>query len=120
VLTPGPATWPLLPLGWLIQKEILGDLDLLGRVRESQGVTVESLKLGDGSQTADFLVEPAGGPLPVQVELPNGTMHLLVATRITRDEMNFALEHGRPALLERLTHAGVGQVSILDRPSVVR
>src|SRR5262249_17400849 len=47
VLTPHRATWPLLPLGWLIQKEILSDLDLLGRVRESQGVTVESLNIGD-------------------------------------------------------------------------
>ena len=33
--------------------------------------------------------------------------------------MNFSLKHGRAALLDRLKQAGVGQISILDRASVV-
>jgi len=120
VLTPAPATWPLLTLSWLAQMEVLDDVDLLGRVEEAQGVTLEDVKIGDGSQTADFLIEPACDPLPREVSVPNGTMRLLVATRITQDEMTFALQQGRPALLKRLQTAGPGQVSILERPSVIR
>jgi hypothetical protein len=120
VLTPTAADWPLLVLGWVVQMEILNDLDLPDRVAEARGVTVEALAIGDGSRKADFLIEPARDPFPERTRLPNGTMQLLIATRITPDEMDFALDNGRPALLERLQGAGVGQVSVLDRPSVIR
>ena len=86
---------------------------------ENHGLTVESIKIGDGAQSADFLIQPASSPFPDQVQLPNGAMRLLIATRITREEMNFSLKHGRVVLLDRLKQAGVGQVSILDRASVV-
>jgi hypothetical protein len=119
VLTPAPTSWPLLTLSWLVQMELLEDADLLGRIADAQGVTLEEVKIGDGSQTADWLIEPACPPLPAEMRLPNGVARLLIATRITRDEMNFALAYGRPALLERLVQAGVGQVSILDRHSVI-
>jgi hypothetical protein len=118
-LTPAPESWPLLPMSWLIQMEILNDVDLLERVRKNEGVTVESVKIGDGTQSADFLIAPAADPLPTSVQLPNGTMHLLVATRITREEMKFSLQHGRRALSARLRQSGVGQTSILERPGVV-
>src|SRR5262249_2923436 len=98
----------------------LKDIDLLGRVLEYDGMTVESIKIGDGSETADFLVQPASAPFPAEARLPNGVMRLLIATRITREEMNFSMQHGRGALLDRLQKAGVGQISILDRASVVR
>ena len=119
IVTPTPTTWPLLPLSWFIQMEILNDVGLLGRVMEHQGLTVESIKIGDGSQSADFLIQLASSPFPEQAQLPNGTMQLLIATRVTREEMNFSLKHGRAALLDRLKQAGVGQISILDRASVV-
>jgi hypothetical protein len=118
ILTPSPDNWPLLPLSWFTQMEILKDVNLVGRVDEYQGLTVESIKIGDGSQSADFLVTPALDPLPPAVKLPNGTMRLLVATRITREEMNFSLEQGRLKLLERLQQGGVRQVSDLRRASV--
>jgi hypothetical protein len=120
ILTPTPADWPLLPVSWFIQMEILKDVGLLDRVVENGGMTVESLKIGDGSQSADFLIQPAANPLPEQVQLPNGTMRMLIATRITREEMNFSMKEGRPLLRDRLAQAGVGQISILDRESVVR
>jgi hypothetical protein len=118
IVTPKPERWPLLPLSWLIQMEILNDVGLLGRVREHEGLTVESVKIGDGTQTADFLINPAVDPLPSSLRFPNGTMHLLVATRITREEMKFSLQNVRPALAERLRQAGVGQTSNLERRSV--
>jgi hypothetical protein len=118
ILTPKPETWPLLPLSWFAQMEILKDVNLPGRVQEYEGLTVESVKIGDGSRSADFFVTPALPPLPPAAQLPNGTMRLLVATRITREEMNFSLEKGRPALLERLQKAGVGQISDLGRSVV--
>ena len=37
--------------------------------------------------------------MPGPVQLPNGTMQILIAT--TADEMNWSFDHGRPALLER-------------------
>jgi hypothetical protein len=120
ILTPKPEAWPLLPLSWFIQMEILNDVDLLGRVIDNQGLTVEGIKVGDGTQSADFMVQPASSPFPDSAQLPNGTMRLLIATRITREEMNFSLKQGRPALLERLKQAGVGQISILERDSIVR
>lgn len=119
IVTPTPTTWPLLPLSWFIQMEILNDVGLLSRVMDNQGLTVESIKIGDGSQSADFLIQPASSPFPDRARLPNGTMRLLIATRVTREEMNFSLKHGREALLDRLKQTGVGQISILDRASVV-
>jgi hypothetical protein len=46
-------------------------------------------------------------------------MNLLIATLITRDEMEFSFQEGRRTLLERLCKAGVGQMSVLDRASVL-
>jgi hypothetical protein len=120
VLTPEPADWPLLALSWFVQMEILNDLDLPTRVAGAQGVTVEALAIGDGSQKADFFVEPACSPFPDRAQLCNGIMQLFVATRVTREEMDFALKNGRPALQEQLRLGGVGQVSVLDRPSVIK
>jgi hypothetical protein len=116
VLTPRPETWPLNAVAWFVEMEIQRDVDMLDRVNDLGGVTVEALGIGGGRQ-ADFLVAPALPPLPASADLPNGTMRLLVATRITREEMNFAREHKPAALIQRLTSAGVGQMSDLERQS---
>ena len=39
---------------------------------------------------------------------------------VTRDEMQFALQDGLPALLEKLHAAKIGQMGILDRPSIFK
>lgn len=119
ILTPAVERWPMVVVGWFVQMEILKDIDLLDRVNEMGGVTVEDLSLGDGRH-ADFLVAPARAPLPERIQLPNGTARLLVATRITRDEMKRGMEEGREQLAEMLAARGVGQVSVLDRPSILR
>jgi hypothetical protein len=121
VLTPKPDPWPLLTLSWFVQMEILNDLRLLDRVAAGNGVTAEGVKIGDGSRTAHFLVQPACAPVIARVNLPNGLMHLLIATWITPDELQFANsnDEGSFALLNRLVDAGVGPVSQLDRPSVL-
>jgi hypothetical protein len=119
IITREPAAWALLPVSWFVQMEILKDIELLDRVEEIGAVTVEELRTGHGNETADFIVAPARAPLPESASLPNGKMRLLVATRITRDEMKFALAKGQPALLERLASAGVGHTSDLSRASVV-
>jgi hypothetical protein len=118
LLTKNAEPWAANPIAWVINAEILNDVDLLDRVDEMGGVTVEDLALGDGRR-ADFFIERAAAPLPDRCQLPNGTMNLLVATRITREEMKFGIEKGRPALRERLTKAGIGQLSDLDRRSAV-
>jgi len=121
ILTPKPDPWPLLTLSWFVQMEICNDLGLLDHVAAGNGTTVEGVKLGDGSRTADFLLQPACAPALARVNLPNGLMHLLIATRITPDELEFAKtrDDGRFELLNRLVDAGVGPVSRLDRPSVL-
>ena len=117
VLTVGRQFWPLLLLNWAVTAEILEDADILTRVTEHGGLTVQDIDLGpDGA--ADFLIEPVDGLFPANHELPNGTMHLLVATAITRSELTFAVEQGHQALLARLFEAGPGQVSVLGRGAV--
>jgi hypothetical protein len=73
----------------------------------------------DDTRKVDFLAAPVLAPLPSQLELPNGAARLVVLTRITRDEMDFARKNGVKALIKLLEEAGVGQVSAIDRPSVL-
>lgn len=81
-------------------------------------MTVEEIAIGaDGA--IDVLIAKAHPPLPGPVQLPNGTMQMLVATTITADEMQWSFDHGRPALLERLVRAGIGQVSDRGRASAL-
>ncbi len=122
VLTPQVESWPMLTLGWFVEMEILNDIDLLGNVAASNGVTVADVQLGDGSRTGNFLVQPACSPILARVNLPNGLMNILTATWITPDETEFAMasEDGRWELLNRLLAGGVGPISILDRPSVMK
>jgi hypothetical protein len=121
ILTPTPDAWSLLSLSWFAQMEILSDLGLLDHVAAGNGATVEGVKIGDGSRTADFLVQPACAPVLARVNLPNGVMHLLIATWIAPDELEFAnsRDDGRFELLNKLVDAGVGPVSRLDRRSVL-
>jgi hypothetical protein len=119
ILTPQPERWPLGPIAWLAEMELKRDLDLLTRVIENQGITIETVHVG-GGQTTDFIVAQAREPLPVGAEISNGTFWVLIATRVTRDEMEFARAKGTPELLDRLYAAGVGQVSDLARSSVLR
>jgi hypothetical protein len=120
IVTPRPEAWAMLPVSWFVQTEILRDVDLLDRVREIGGLTVEEIRVGqEPNDMGDFLVAPAAAPFPTHAELPNGKMTLLIATLITRDEMKFALKNGQPALLDRLAKSGVGQISTKGRKSVV-
>ncbi len=121
ILTPTPDPWPLLSLSWFVQMELVNDLDLLGRMAVGNGVVVENVKFGDGSRTAHYLVQLACAPIAGRVKLPNGLMHVLIATRITDDELEFAKgnEDGRWELWTKLLDGGVGPVSRLDRSSVL-
>lgn len=120
IVTPRPEPWAMLPVSWFVQTEILRDVDLLDRVREIGGLTVEEIRIGqEPNDMGDFLVAPAMAPFPTHADLPNGKMTLLVATLITRDEMKLALQNGQPALLDRLVKSGVGQISTKGRRSVV-
>jgi hypothetical protein len=106
-------------LVWYIQAEINKDLDLLGRVQKNDGMTIQDISLGRDFGSADFLVCPAFKLIPSSCELPNGQMHVLVATHITRSEMDFSLEKGRRALIDRLKASEYGQLSIPERKSVI-
>ncbi|QWT21091.1 suppressor of fused domain protein [Bacillus sp. NP157] len=118
VLARENAQWPLWILQWAAQAELAGDAGILARVRQYDGLTVESVRIG----THDYghlLFSKAVLPLPDGVALPNGRMELIVATVITEEEMLWSKEHGRGALLDRLVAAGVGQFSERARASVI-
>lgn len=116
MLTNGRAEWPLSFLQWAVNTELVHDAGLLNRVERHAGLTVEEIEIGtDGP--IDVLIAKALSPLPGPVQLPNGTMQILVATTITTDEMKWSFDHGRPALLERLARAGIGQISVPGRVS---
>jgi hypothetical protein len=116
VLTEGRADWPLSFLQWAVNAEMMHDVGLLDRVEKHEGLTVEDIAIGaDGA--IDVLIAKSHPPLPGPIQLPNGAMQLLVATTITADEMTWSFDHGRPALLERLARAGMGQISVRGRDS---
>ncbi|NHZ33939.1 suppressor of fused domain protein [Massilia rubra] len=119
VLARENADWPLWLLQWAAKAEVLKDADFLGFVEKHQGITVEQIGIGEG-KSVTLLISKAQAPLPDQLDLPNGKMALLVATVITEDEMRWSMTNGRDRLLAELKKAGVGQMSILDRASVVR
>jgi hypothetical protein len=111
--------WPLGFLQWVANAEILNDADLLSRVEKYGGLTVEEIQVDD-VRSINVLIAKAQRPLPSGTALPNGKMELLVATVITEDEMRWSMTHGRTALLAKLQSAGVGQVSDLNRKSVLK
>lgn len=108
------AEWPLWVLQWAVGAELLSDAGILGRVEEFDGLTVEGIQVGCGDE-ANLLIAKARSPLPAGVQLPNGKMELLIATVITDDEMQWAMENGRAALLDRLAETGSGQTSVRER-----
>jgi len=116
MLTNGHAEWPILFLQWAVIDELVDDAGLLDRVERHAGLTVEEIEISTGDPI-NVIIAKARAPLPGPVQLPNGTMQILVATSITAEEMTWSFDHGRPALLERLARAGIGQMSVLARPS---
>ncbi|HXR77861.1 MAG TPA: hypothetical protein VN737_17910 [Bryobacteraceae bacterium] len=110
LLTRQKDCWPLGFLNWAVQAEILNDMDLLGRIRKYGAMTVEDVSIGEG-KSADFLIAPLQKFAPPSIALPNGAMELLVATLITRSQMQYGIEKGGPALLAELNQTGSGQIS---------
>jgi hypothetical protein len=117
VLTRENAEWPLWILQWAAQAEILNDAGILSRVEKYDGLTVENIQVGQ-DKSVHLLIAKASEPLPSGTKLSNGKMEILIATVITDDEMKWSMEHGREALLDRLIARGIGQFSVLDRPSL--
>jgi hypothetical protein len=118
VLTPEETQWPLWLLQWVANVEILNDTGILERVETYRGLTIEEIRVGE-DEHVNVLIAKAQPPLPDGTQLPNGRMDLLVATVITDDEMQWSMENGRDALLERLQKSDVGQFSVRGRKSVL-
>lgn len=112
--------WPLAILQWILNAEILNAVGILRRVEANDGLTVESIKSKGGLHPPiNLLIAKALPPLPQGTELPNGRMHILVATAITDSEVKWAREHSTKRLLELLQEKNVGQISDLNRAGVV-
>ncbi len=111
--------WPLNFLQWAVNAEIGNDAGLLARVEKYDGLTVEQIQVAP-DQMVNVLIAKAKAPLPTGTGLPAGRMEILVATSITNEEMLWSKTNGRPALLRKLQDAGVGQVSVPNRGSVVQ
>lgn len=119
MITQSNQQWPVNFLQWAVNAEIGNDVGLLGRVEKYDGLTVEQIQVGQG-QMVNVLIAKAQAPLPLGTKLPAGSMEILVATTITSQEMQWSQKNGRFALLKKLQEAGVGQVSILNRQSVLQ
>ena len=111
--------WPLMFLQWAVTAEIEHDVGFLARIEKHDGLTVEEIDVGYELRI-NVLIAKVRPPLPIGTRLPNGAMELLVATTITQEEMRWSMTGGRGVLLQRLQDAGVGQISIPGRPSVVQ
>lgn len=106
--------WPLMFLNWAVPAEILRDVDLLGRVLEVGAVTIEAVSLGEAGSSAFLIAPPHETIAPRLLELPNGRIHLLVASAIDTPRLQFALQNGPAALLDRVLADPEGQVSSLE------
>ncbi len=111
--------WPLNFLQWAVNAEIGNDAGLLARVEKFDGLTKEQIGVGQGMMV-NVLIAKAVLPRPVGRQLPAGSMNVLVATTITDQEVKWSQTNGRGALLKRLQIAGVGQLSVLNRRSIVQ
>jgi tetratricopeptide (TPR) repeat protein len=116
VLTAEESEWPILFLSWAVQSELLSDIGLIPQILAERTCTLESVFI-EGEGDLHFLVARARGFESVH-QLPNGELNLLVATRISRPEMEFAHARGGDELLNKLYEGNIGQLSILDRPNV--
>ena len=118
VLTRTNEDWPLWLLQWAANAELLNDVGMLNRVEQYDGLTVEDIKVGE-AESVNVLIAKARPPFPGSTQLPNGKLVFLIATVITDGEMEWSMQNGRGALLERLMDSGVGQISDRFRPSIV-
>jgi len=119
LITKGNFEWPLWIMLWCLNTELVDRVSLLKRVDKFDGFTVQDIHISE-TTTVCLLIARAQEPLPPGSTLPNGQMDLLVATVITRDEMDWAKHNGCPALLKKLAETGVDQVSDLHRESVLQ
>ena len=117
VLTNEVAEWPLMFLQWTVNAEISKDARILENVIKNKGLTVQAIQVGE-KDFIHVLISLPQSPLPQGMDLPNGKMVYLIATVITEYEMQWSKQYGREALLKKLIEAGVGQISIRNRPTV--
>lgn len=117
VITPEQADWPTLFLSWFVTNEINHDAGWLQRVL-LEGAVALKCPLRDYPRLK-LLLAKAAHPLPDSYMLPNGMMHLLIATSITESEYAFAQKAGAVELLHRLLQCPSGQTSVIFRSSCV-
>lgn len=118
LLTREPADWAKFLLNAACNNQLLGDIEFLGSVEALGAVTMGNMPAGEKvvnilmAEAKNLLGEPMG-------QLLNGKMKFLVITIITEAEVKYRVEHGLAALMDLLDEKGVGQISDLDRVSVV-
>jgi len=118
VVTRGEEEWPLWFLQWAVEAELMNDVDILGRVENYNGLTVEDINVGDNG-AINVLFQKAQNPFPCKLSLPTGQPSLIIATSITDDEMLWSRNYGRDKLFEKLGTSGVGQISDINRASIL-
>lgn len=117
VITSEQADWPTLFLSWFVTNEINHDAGWLKRVLHD-GAVVVKCPLRDYPRLK-LLLAKAADPLPDSYMLPNGMMHLLIATSITESEYAFAQKRGAVELLQSLLQSPSGQTSVIFRSSCI-
>jgi len=117
ILTRQAEDWTKSILSWACSNELLSDIEFLGRVEALDGLTVGNVPAG--GNMVNVLIAPAKHVS--NGVLPNGRMQFLIITIITEKEVGFTMEmeDGRRILLDLLYEKGDGQISCLDRQSVV-
>lgn len=117
VMTEQPELWPFTFLEWALCKQLFEDVNFLALVDELGGVIIESVPCGDKGNLHFILCEPRF--CESESKLRNGSLTLLLATRITDAELGYAKQFGVESLVDKLEAAGVGQASDVRRPSAI-
>lgn len=118
VVTKEATIWPQYFLNWIAGLEFNENFELLDRVNEFDGITLERIGISE-TESMDMIITRAVDPLPAKLKLPTGDIDLLIGTLVTPDELSIARENSASKLLELLLKSNVGQVSDPKRQSVL-
>lgn len=120
VISNDDAYYPLAILQVLVRMQINENINFLKHVEKYNGMTIGDIPTGnDTNESVDVFIQKAQAPLIDSYETEHGSVTILVATVITKDELDWSFKNGRPKLFEKIMSSPTKQASAIKRDSFV-